>query len=118
MRCILIFCLMLAVKTAPADAQSVSPDPQVQTMLTEIHELRQDLRIIAATIQRVQIVMCRHQTQASTARESRAGEVSFGQMKEKRAEHLRGRSGATVAPKFLRTSCQIVAQQILRKGSA
>jgi len=66
MRCTLKLTLTLVVKTALAVAQPVSPDPQLtQPMLTEIRELRQDLRNIAATIQRVQIVMYRLQAQAA-----------------------------------------------------
>jgi hypothetical protein len=66
MRCTLMLILTLVFKSAIAIAQPVSSDSQVtQPMLTEIRELRQDLRNIAATIQRVQIVMYRLQAQAA-----------------------------------------------------
>lgn len=66
MRCTLMLILTLVVKTALAVAQPVSSDSQMtQPMLKEIRELRQDLRNIAATIQRVQIVMYRLQAQAA-----------------------------------------------------
>jgi len=65
MRCTLILTLTLVVETALV-AQPISSDSQMtQPMLTEIRELRQDLRNIAATIQRVQIVMYRLQAQAN-----------------------------------------------------
>jgi chromosome segregation ATPase len=66
MRFTLTLVLMLVVKTAPAVAQPVSSDSQMTPpMLKEIRELRQDLRNVAATIQRVQIVMYRLQAQAA-----------------------------------------------------
>jgi chromosome segregation ATPase len=67
MRCTLMLVLTLVTRPWPATAQSVSSDSQMtQPMLTEIRELRQDLRNIAATIQRVQIVMYRLQAQAAS----------------------------------------------------
>jgi chromosome segregation ATPase len=66
MRCTLMLILTLVAKAGPAAAQAVSSDSQMeQPMLTEIRELRQDLRNMAATIQRVQIVMYRLQAQAA-----------------------------------------------------
>ena len=66
MRFTLTLVLMLVVETAPAVAQPVSSDSQMTPpMLKEIRELRQDLRNVAATIQRVQIVMYRLQAQAA-----------------------------------------------------
>jgi hypothetical protein len=48
-----------------ASAQTQSADSQVlQALLTEIRQLRQDLQTTAATIQRVQIVMFRVQTES------------------------------------------------------
>src|ERR1041385_2561491 len=56
---------------AAAFGQTASPDTQVlQALLTEIHQLRQDLQATAITIQRVQIVMYR--LQAESALMSRA----------------------------------------------
>ena len=52
--------------TAAAFAQTASPDTQLtQALIAEIHQLRQDLQTTAVTIQRVQIVMYRLQTEAS-----------------------------------------------------
>lgn len=66
MRFLLILFLMLAANTAPATAQTLSPDSQMaQSMLMEIRELRRDLQNTAASIQRVQIVMYRLQAQAA-----------------------------------------------------
>jgi chromosome segregation ATPase len=66
MRCTLMLVLTLVARPGPAAAQTVSSDSTMaQPMLTEIRELRQDLRNIAATIQRVQIVMYRLQAQAA-----------------------------------------------------
>ena len=49
----------------PAVAQTSSPDsPVLEALLTEIRGLRQDLQTTAATIQRVQILMFRVQTEA------------------------------------------------------
>jgi hypothetical protein len=57
---------MLVLNAVPAIAQPVSSDPQMaQPMVTEIRELRQDLRNVAATIQRSQIIMYRLQTQSA-----------------------------------------------------
>jgi chromosome segregation ATPase len=48
-----------------ASAQPQSNEPQVlQALLTEIRQLRQDLQATAATIQRMQIVMFRVQTES------------------------------------------------------
>jgi chromosome segregation ATPase len=61
-----LFVLMLVASTAPVVAQPLSSDPQMtQPMVTEIRELRQDLRNVAATIQRVQIIMYRLQAQSA-----------------------------------------------------
>jgi chromosome segregation ATPase len=47
-------------------AQNSSSDaPVTQALLTEVRQLRQDLQAMAATIQRVQIVMYRLQTQGN-----------------------------------------------------
>jgi len=55
----------LAFCAAGAHAQGSAADAQIaQVLLTEIRELRQDLRNTAGTIQRIQIVMYRHQAQA------------------------------------------------------
>ena len=52
--------------TSTALAQTGPPDTQLtQAMLAEIHQLRQDLQTAAATIQRVQIVMYRLQSQSA-----------------------------------------------------
>src|SRR5215471_15541614 len=60
-RAVLLLCV-----SVPALAQSASPDTQLtQTLITEIRQLRQDLQLTAATMQRVQIVMYRLQTQAA-----------------------------------------------------
>jgi chromosome segregation ATPase len=54
-----------------AHAQTAPPDSQLnQSMLAEIRQLRQDLQTAAATIQRVQIVMYRLQTQTSAVSEA------------------------------------------------
>jgi chromosome segregation ATPase len=51
--------------SAVAFAQPASPDTQLtQALLTEIRQLRLDLQTAAGTIQRVQIVMFRVQTQS------------------------------------------------------
>ena len=56
--------LLLLVLTIPAFAQNASTDNQLtQALLTEIRQLRQDLTVTAMTIQRVQIVMYRLQSQ-------------------------------------------------------
>ena len=56
MRCTLMLVLTLVARPGPAAVQAVSSDSQIaQPMLTEIRELRQDLRNMAATIQRVQM---------------------------------------------------------------
>jgi chromosome segregation ATPase len=61
-----IICLTLFHGTAAGFGQTASPDAQLtQILLTEIGQLRQDLQITAATIQRVQILMYRVQTEAS-----------------------------------------------------
>jgi len=61
-----IICLTLFLGAAAGFGQTASPDSQVtQILLTEIRQLRQDLQITAATIQRVQILMYRVQTEAS-----------------------------------------------------
>jgi hypothetical protein len=61
------FCFLTALlNSAPVAAQPASPDSQTtQLMLAEIRQLRQDLQSAAATIQRVQIVMYRLQSQAA-----------------------------------------------------
>ena len=72
-------------------AQTLLPDSQAtQSVLTEIRQLRHDLQITAATIQRVQIVMYRLPAEAAlmdraTQRldQARAG-CSQGQMQRKR----------------------------------
>jgi hypothetical protein len=57
--------LMMVVHVVPVIGQAPPSDSQVaQIVLTEIRQLRQDLRTGAATIQRVQILMYRHQAQA------------------------------------------------------
>ena len=60
-----LFVSLLVANTAPAVPQTVSSDPQMtHPIITEIRELRQDLRNVAATIQRVQIIMYRLQAQS------------------------------------------------------
>src|SRR5438128_2351195 len=57
--------LLLFVLSAPAFAQTAPTDATLtQALLTEIRQLRQDLQTTAATIQRIQIVMFRLQTQS------------------------------------------------------
>ena len=59
--------------TAAAFGQAAPPDsPTTQALLAEIRQLRQDLQNVAATIQRVQIVMYR--LQGETALVNRATE--------------------------------------------
>jgi len=66
MRCTLMLLATLGIYAAPAAAQAVSQDLQIaQTLVTELRELRQELRNTAASIQRVQIVMYRLQAQAA-----------------------------------------------------
>ncbi len=61
-----IFCLTVFLGTTALFGQATAPDsPVTQTLLSEIRQLRQDLQTTAATIQRVQIVMYRLQTEAS-----------------------------------------------------
>jgi len=56
---------LLLFAAATAAFPQTSSDPQTtQTLLTEIRQLRTDLQAAAATIQRVQIVMYRLQTQS------------------------------------------------------
>jgi chromosome segregation ATPase len=57
---------MLLVGSVAAVAQTPPSDPPMaQALLSEIRQLRNDLQMTAATIQRVQIVMYRLQSQAS-----------------------------------------------------
>jgi chromosome segregation ATPase len=80
----------LALFLKAAFAQTPLPDSQAtQSVLTEIRQLRHDLQTMAATIQRVQIVMYRLQAEAAlsdraTQRldQARAG-CSQGQMRRK-----------------------------------
>ncbi len=58
-------CLATLLLNATATAQSASPDSQNQAMLVEVRQLRQDLQMAAATIQRVQIAMYRLQAAAT-----------------------------------------------------
>jgi chromosome segregation ATPase len=61
----MIRALLLLSISIPAFAQNTSTDAQLtQALLTEIRQLRQDLQTTAATIQRIQIVMFRLQTQS------------------------------------------------------
>jgi chromosome segregation ATPase len=58
--------LLLLSISIPVFAQNTSTDAQLtQALLTEIRQLRQDLQTTAATIQRIQIVMFRLQTQSA-----------------------------------------------------
>jgi chromosome segregation ATPase len=58
--------LTLFFNAAPVTAQPASPEaPIAQTVVAEIRQLRQDLRNIASTIQRVQIAMYRLQAQGT-----------------------------------------------------
>jgi chromosome segregation ATPase len=58
--------MLLLLLTIPARAQSSSPDTQLtQALLTEIRQLRLDLQTTAATIQRIQIVMYRLQSETA-----------------------------------------------------
>ncbi|HTS50116.1 MAG TPA: hypothetical protein VMH05_19355 [Bryobacteraceae bacterium] len=66
MRCTLMLLTTLGIYAVPAGAQEASQDLQIaRTLVTELRELRQDLRNTAASIQRVQIVMYRLQAQAT-----------------------------------------------------
>jgi hypothetical protein len=66
MRHKLILPLTLLLTTAAAIAETTAPDSQLtQSMLAEVRQLRNDLQIAAATIQRVQIVMYRLYAQAT-----------------------------------------------------
>ena len=66
MRRISMLFLAVALRAACSDAPAATSDSQTtQAMLTEIRELRQDLQNLAATIQRVAIVVYRHQGQAA-----------------------------------------------------
>jgi chromosome segregation ATPase len=63
-----LYCSLLVFTYRPLTAQTPSTDlPTTQAMLAEIRQLRSDLQIAAATIQRVNIVMFRLQTQAAVA---------------------------------------------------
>jgi hypothetical protein len=56
---------MFLLAAAPAAAQTPPTDAQLtQTLLSEVRQLRSDLQSTAATIQRVQIVMYRLQSQS------------------------------------------------------
>jgi chromosome segregation ATPase len=60
-----LYCSLLIFTSRPLTAQTPPTDlPTTQAMLAEIRQLRSDLQIAAATIQRVNIVMFRLQTQA------------------------------------------------------
>jgi hypothetical protein len=62
----MIRALLVLSISLPAFAQNGSPDTQLtQTLITEIRQLRQDLQNTAATIQRIQIVMYRLQSQTA-----------------------------------------------------
>ena len=62
----MIRALLVLSISLPALAQNASPDTQLtQTLITEIRQLRQDLQTMAATIQRIQIVMYRLQAQTA-----------------------------------------------------
>jgi chromosome segregation ATPase len=62
----LIYSLTLLLISVAAVAQPASPESQMtQTMFAEIRQLRSDLQTTAATIQRVQIVMYRLQSEAT-----------------------------------------------------
>jgi chromosome segregation ATPase len=66
MHCTSIYSLTLLLISGAAVAQPASSESQVtQTMLAEIRQLRSDLQTTAATIQRVQIVMYRLQSEAT-----------------------------------------------------
>ena len=66
MRRRLVYSLTMLLTAAAAVAQTASPDSQMtQIMLVEIRQLRSDLQTAAATIQRVQIVMYRLQSEAT-----------------------------------------------------
>jgi chromosome segregation ATPase len=62
-----LFCsLALLLGSGAAFTQTASSESQIaQTMLAEIRQLRSDLQTTAATIQRVQIVMYRLQSEAA-----------------------------------------------------
>ena len=60
-----LYCSLLILTSRPLTAQTPPTDlPTPQAMLAEIRQLRSDLQIAAATIQRVNIVMFRLQTQS------------------------------------------------------
>ncbi len=66
MRLSFLFVVMSIFCAAGARAQATAADSQIaQTLLTEVRALRQDLRNTAGAIQRVQIVVYRHQAQAA-----------------------------------------------------
>jgi hypothetical protein len=70
----LILSLTLIIKSQAAVAQPASPDsPISESMISEIHQLRQDLKNTAATVQRVQIAIYR--LQAQTAAVDRATQL-------------------------------------------
>jgi len=67
-----LFLFLAAALAAAAQTPAASDAPILQALLTEIRALRQDLQTTAATIQRVQILMFRVQTEAQFL--SRAGQ--------------------------------------------
>jgi chromosome segregation ATPase len=63
---IAMFFSTLFFNAAPVTAQTASPDmPIAQTVVVEIRQLRQDLRNIAVTVQRAQIVIYHLQAQGT-----------------------------------------------------
>jgi hypothetical protein len=86
--------LLLLCVSIPALAQSAPPDTQLtQTLITEIRQLRQDLQLTAATMQRVQIVMYRLQTQAAAT-----------QRATQRLDDARNRCADAMQQKTMRTT--------------
>ena len=61
-----LFLLLSAIATAAAFAQSATPDSTaLQALVSEIHQLRQDLQATTVAAQRVQIALFRLQTQTT-----------------------------------------------------
>ena len=86
-----ILCLTLFLGTAAAFGQTASPDAQIiQMLVTEIRQLRQDLQITAAAIQRVS--KPKRLSLAALRSASKNARVRCGQVQEQLAESIRPES--------------------------
>src|ERR1035438_5851095 len=119
MRTSIRYLLMLLLAVAVAVAQTPPTDSQLtQTLLSEVRRLRSDLQTAAATIQRVQIVMYRLQSESNVLdRATQRFEQARGACTQAEEQRKMFADQLTNAEEQARDSRNLASQQSCQKRS-